>query len=216
MIVPQCSETGDDATCPDGLAPGKRERNRLERRAAIVAVARALFLEQGYAATTMSAVAEAMGGSKATLWAHFSSKEALFAEVADVMVGGFAARLDELLGGQRFSIAGLRDFCLRFVEKMQEPESTTLFRMIMAEGGRFPELGEMFYARGPQLVIGRLARYFEDAFAQPEAERLAQVTISALVGFRTQGLILPARAAPGELRAFVDHLVATLPLDRGA
>lgn len=212
MIVPQCTNGQAEATCPDGLAPGKRERNRLERRAAIVAIARTLFLEQGYAATTMSAVAEAMGGSKATLWAHFASKEALFAEVADAMVGGFAARLEELLGGQRFSVAGLRDFCERFLEKMQEPESTTLFRMIMAEGGRFPELGEMFYSRGPELVIGRLTRYFAVAYPPAEAERLSRVTISALVGFRTQGLILPARAAPEEVTAFVDQLIATLPL----
>lgn len=214
MIVPHCSEDGVDATCPEGLAPGKRERNRLERRAAIVEVARRLFLEQGYAATTMSAVAEALGGSKATLWAHFASKEALFADVADAMVAGFAQRLEELLSGQPFSAEGLRAFCQRFVEKMHEPESTAIFRMIMAEGGRFPELGEMFFARGPEMVISRLTQYFEVAYAPADAERLSRVTISALVGFRTQGLILPARSTPSEIAVFVDALIETLPLAR--
>lgn len=212
MIVPHCTKDDADATCPDGLAPGKRERNRLERRAAIVEVARRLFLEQGYAATTMSGVAEALGGSKATLWAHFASKEALFAEVADAMVAGFAEKLEELLSGQPFSAEGLRAFCCRFVEKMQEPESTAIFRMIMAEGGRFPELGEMFFARGPELVTSRLTRYFEVAYPAADAERLARVTISAIVGFRTQGLILPAHSTPEETTAFVDALIETLPL----
>jgi AcrR family transcriptional regulator len=213
MIVPPPQTTALAEPCCESTSPGKRERNRLERRAAIVAVARQLFLDQGYAATTMSSVAEAMGGSKATLWAHFASKEALFAEVADAMVGGFAEQMDELLGGQTFSVPGLRDFCGRFFEQLLLPESTSLFRMIIAESGRFPELGEMFFARGPQLTIARLERYLGDAFAPAEASRLAGVTLSALVGFRTQAMIEPRHAEPRALAAFVDDLIACLRLE---
>lgn len=209
MIVASPQSAGSDESI---YPPGKRERNRLERRAAIVAVAQRLFLEQGYAATTMSAVAEAMGGSKATLWAHFSSKEALFAAVADSMVGGFAESMDELLGGQRFSIRGLREFCLRFFEKLLSDESTTLFRMIIAESGRFPELGELFFARGPEQTAGRLERYFAGAFAAAEARRLAEVTLSALVGFRVQAMMQPSQAQPRALGAFADNLIKSLRL----
>jgi AcrR family transcriptional regulator len=209
MIDPSPQRTGPDNTC---CPPGKRERNRLERRAAIVAVAQRLFLEQGYAATTMSAVAEAMGGSKATLWAHFASKEALFAAVADAMVSGFAERMDELLGGKRFSIPGLRDFCQRFFERLLSPESTTLFRMIIAESDRFPELGEMFFVRGPEQTASKLERYFSGAFTPSEARRLAEVTLSALVGFRVQAMMQPSNAEPGALDAFTDDLIASLRL----
>ncbi len=212
MIVPLPQDAGPAEPC-DGALPGKRERNRLERRAAIVGVARQLFLEQGYAATTMSSVAEAMGGSKATLWAHFASKEALFAEVADAMVGGFAEQMDELLGGQKFSVRGLRDFCEQFFAKLLSPESTTLLRMIIAESGRFPELGEMFFARGPQQTVERLERYFGGAFPPAQASRLAGVTLSALVGFRTQAMIDPRHAEPRALAAFVDDLMACLRLE---
>jgi AcrR family transcriptional regulator len=209
MIVPSPQSTGpEETTCP----PGKRERNRLERRAAIVAVAQRLFFEQGYAATTMSAVAEAMGGSKATLWAHFSSKEALFAAVADSMVGGFAESMDELLGGQRFSIRGLRQFCLRFFDKLLSAESTTLFRMIIAECDRFPELGEMFFTRGPEQTAARLERYFAGAFVPAEARRLAEVTLSALVGFRVQAMMQPSHAQPHALEAFTEALIESLRL----
>lgn len=209
MIVTSPQSTGlAEASCP----PGKRERNRLERRAGIVDVARQLFLEQGYAATTMSAVAEAIGGSKATLWAHFASKEALFAEVADAVVGGFAERMDELLGGQRFSVQGLRDFCQRFVGQLLSRESTSLFRLIIAESGRFPELGEMFFVRGPAITVASLAVYFEGAFAPDDAARLSQVTISALVGFRIQAMIEPSYTEPRVIAAFIDDLIGSLTL----
>lgn len=209
MIVTSPQSTGlAEASCP----PGKRERNRLERRAGIVDVARQLFLEQGYAATTMSAVAEAIGGSKATLWAHFASKEALFAEVADAVVGGFAERMDELLGGQRFSVKGLRDFCQRFVGQLLSRESTSLFRLIIAESGRFPELGEMFFVRGPAITVASLAVYFEGAFAPDDAARLSQVTISALVGFRIQAMIEPSYTEPRVIAAFIDDLIGSLTL----
>jgi AcrR family transcriptional regulator len=62
---------------------GKRQLNKARKREAIVQVATRAFLENGYAATSMSAIADELGGSKATLWAHFSSKEELFAAVID-------------------------------------------------------------------------------------------------------------------------------------
>lgn len=175
-------------------------------------MAKQLFLEQGYAATTMSAVAETIGGSKATLWAHFASKEALFAEVADAVVGGFAERMDEMLGGQRFSVEGLRDFCQRFIGQLLSRESTSLFRLIIAESGRFPELGEMFFVRGPAITVAGLAIYFEGAFAPVDAARLSRVTISALVGFRIQAMIEPNYTQPRVIAAFIDDLIESLTL----
>src|ERR1700760_3697848 len=51
-----------------------------DRRKAILAIARDVFLTEGYAAASMSAIASRLGGSKGTLYNYFPSKEALFAE----------------------------------------------------------------------------------------------------------------------------------------
>ena len=48
---------------------------------AILDAAGALFLDEGYPAVSMDAVARRAGVSKATLYAHFESKEALFAAI---------------------------------------------------------------------------------------------------------------------------------------
>ena len=72
----------------------KREANRMERRRAIVAIARDHFFEHGYAGTSMSAIAAALGGSKGTLWSYFRSKEELFAAVVDDTATSVRSQLD--------------------------------------------------------------------------------------------------------------------------
>lgn len=193
-------------------ACSKRERNRLERRAGIVAVAQQLFLEDGYAATTMNAVTEALGGSKATLWAHFRSKDELFAEVIDGMIDEVASRLEAVLGRGPASSAGLRAFAEQFLKRLFEPDATRLYRLIIAESARFPALGAMFHARGPARIRARLEAWFATANPPEKAQRLAEMTIAALVGFRANRLLLGDTIEPQEARRFVESLLETLAL----
>ncbi len=45
------------------------------RREELIDIAQKLFLERGFAETTMLAIAEAAGASKETLYRHFENKE---------------------------------------------------------------------------------------------------------------------------------------------
>ena len=81
-------------------AAARREADpRVKRsRAAVIAAARALFLEHGYAGTTMEEIAAAAGLTKRTLYNNYADKDALFSEiVAEVMAyaEAFAAGLRE-------------------------------------------------------------------------------------------------------------------------
>ncbi len=67
-----------------------------ERRQAIITAAAAVFQEQGYERTSMSEVARRAGGSKATLYNYFTSKEALFESVVRTYSTQFLTR-----GGSR-------------------------------------------------------------------------------------------------------------------
>lgn len=137
----------------------RREENRETRRAAIVAVAREMFLEHGYAATSMSTIAAALGGSKGTLWAYFPSKDDLFTAVLDDVTAAFRKNLEDALQPGRDCRTTLLDFTERFSTKMIDPDSIRLHRLIVGEGGRFPEIGRIFYVRGPQIVLERLSSY---------------------------------------------------------
>lgn len=135
----------------------RREENRAARHAAIVEIARRSFLDNGYAATSMSTIASELGGSKGTLWAYFPSKEALFAAVLDDVTAAFRAHLTDALLPGRDSRATLFDFVRRFSAKLLDPDSVRLHRLVVGEGGRFPEIGRVFYDRGPAQVLKGLS-----------------------------------------------------------
>jgi AcrR family transcriptional regulator len=146
-----------------GCKTSRRETRRQDRRDAILAVARQYFLEHGYSATTMSAIAAALGGSKGTLWAYFPSKEELFTAVVDQATTAFREQLSETLNPHGEIVPALRGFGLRLLEKIIMPDAISLHRLIVAEAGRFPELGRIFYERAPRLTVALLADFLAGA-----------------------------------------------------
>lgn len=128
-------------------------------------------MKHGYAGTTMSGIAAALGGSKTTLWSYFPTKEALFAAVIDEEIGRFRG---ELLGV--FDLSGsledtLRRFCTALLGKMLQPDSIRLHRIIIGEAERFPEIGRIFFERAPKQTQKRLAAYLEEAMERGELRK---------------------------------------------
>ena len=129
----------------------------------MVAVARRSFLEQGYAGTSMSAVAAKVGGSKATLWSYFPSKDDLFSAVIDLAVSEFRARLSAILEPAGEFEPTLRRFCYSFLGKVTSRDAIALHRLVVAESGRFPQIGPIFFERAPRRMHMLLAAFFEAA-----------------------------------------------------
>jgi len=141
---------------------GRREERRLERRRTILAVAAQSFLENGYDGTTMSGISAMLGGSKGTLWNHFSSKEELFETFLDEATAVFKQELMTILEPSRDLRPALETFTQRFIQKISLPDSIKLYRLVVGESGRSPEVGSIFYARAPGAVESILARFLED------------------------------------------------------
>lgn len=134
--------------------------DRDERRETILKIAHAAFLEDGYAATSMSSIAAKVGGSKATLYNYFSSKEELFSAVIEERCRDFQEMLyDADLDNQDFRKA-LTFLGTEAVRWMLRDDSIATYRLITAESGRFPELGRAFYLAGPQKGKEMLAEFF--------------------------------------------------------
>jgi TetR/AcrR family transcriptional regulator, mexJK operon transcriptional repressor len=143
----------------DKAPTGKREQRRAERREAILEIAQQSFLDNGYDRTTMSAIAETMGGSKGTLWSYFDSKEALFEAMIDRAGAQFRSELTEALGPHGSPETGLLRFAETFIRKITRHDAIALQRMIVGEGPRFPKLGPIFYARAPGVTRELLSGY---------------------------------------------------------
>ncbi|UZW57493.1 TetR/AcrR family transcriptional regulator [Sphingobium sp. JS3065] len=140
---------------------GRREQLRLERRQNIVDAASKSFLENGYAGTSMSGLLNTIGGSKATLWSYFRSKEELFAAILEPAISSMRVDVSHTLDSRDSLEAGVADFCRRFMQANEPPEALGLWRLIAAESGRFPEVGRIFREHVVSVTEDELATYFK-------------------------------------------------------
>lgn len=122
-----------------------------------------LFRQAGYGSTSMDAVARLANVSKATLYAHFQNKQALF----EAFVRERCRVRDEAFAGHGLELltfeAALIKIGRSYLEILLAPDSAGMFRMVVAETPRFPELGQVFYATGPGRTHELLKCYLIDA-----------------------------------------------------
>ncbi|TDC99900.1 TetR/AcrR family transcriptional regulator [Saccharopolyspora terrae] len=127
-----------------------------QKRSAIVEAATELFLDSGYAGTSLAKVAENAGVSRATLFKQFPTKAALF----DVIVAeAWRGAEDEQEPPTGDLIAGLTAIGRRYVDLLTRPGMAGLFRIVIAELPRFPELGEAHFERGKMPYFESVRRY---------------------------------------------------------
>ena len=135
------------------------------RRALILEVARTAFFAYGYGATSMSAIAATLGGSKTTLWSHFHGKASLLGGVIDDVLGRHCAAISRPLPPDLPLVATLERFGAVLMATILSAPMVDLHRLIMGEAARFPELAARYQARGPECGTGRLADYLAAAMA---------------------------------------------------
>lgn len=96
--------------------PRGRAKTYDDQRELILARAAALFAARGYAATSMNAVAQACGLSKATLYHYYRDKDALLVSIAEGHVQRLHALVAEVQAERLAPEARLRELVRRIVE----------------------------------------------------------------------------------------------------
>ena len=129
------------------------------RREAYIAAGREEFFERGYARATMSSVARAVGGSKTSLWRCFSSKESLFAAVADDIIKSHTEAATIELSPDKPVDAVLRQFGEVLGAALVAEPMLNLYRLVVSEAAQFPHLAQLYYANGPKRGKALLAEW---------------------------------------------------------
>lgn len=124
------------------------------------------FREEGYR-VSIDRIASRAQVARQTLYNHFPSKEALFAEVINHAIQSILVTLD----GESDVRATLLAFGNAYREKLLSPEGLALFRTMTAEAPRFPELAKQFFRQGPLTTRKRLAAYLARAMAAGSLRR---------------------------------------------
>jgi AcrR family transcriptional regulator len=150
---------------------GKREARKQDRRAAILAISKRHFMAHGYSGASMSAIAAELGGSKGTLWSYFASKEELFDACVDEVTRDYREQVMQLLVPSDNLKATLCAFIRSLLHKVTSRDALRLHRVIHAEVERSPEMGEIFFRRGPQRTRELVAAYLQDAMDKGQLRR---------------------------------------------
>ncbi len=125
----------------------------------IIAAARHLFFANGFSATSMEAVAKSAGVGKATLYEMFPSKVELLRALIMIELDMRTDHLVLASVGPGQLRERLSHFAHGLMDLLLSPANTGIYRVIIEEVPRHPELGRLFYENGPARLIQRLADY---------------------------------------------------------
>ncbi len=148
------------------------------------------FREEGYQ-VSIDRIAARAQVARQTVYNHFPSKEALFAEVVRHAIQSVLVTLDRD-GEVR---ATLLAFSEAYRAKILSADGIAIFRTLTAEAPRFPALAKQFFRQGPQTTRKRLAEYLARAMQQGRLRRddpdfAAEMLAAMLADFdRLRGLM---------------------------
>lgn len=153
----------------------------------ILGAARQVFLQHGFAAASMDAVARKAGVGKATLYIYFAGKNELFEAVILEERDRFAVSLLSGAASRESTLQKLQRFGEAIVAFLISDDVVASYRMVVAEAGRVPELGRAFYLNGPSKLLDRLEDFMltsmqSGALREADPRRAAEHLIDLVRG----------------------------------
>ena len=146
-----------------------------EKRLAILAAAKDVFLVNGFGAASMAEIAKVAGGSKQTLYSYFASKEELFVAVMLEYSARLILPAFQMLEEDKDLADALKAFGRAFMTAISTPDVVAFRRVLAGEGAR-SGIGPLFYQNGPLMGITRLAGFMERQMVLSRMRRVPAVT----------------------------------------
>ena len=156
-----------------------------ERAQAILDVAREAFTQLGFENTTMSEIANRTGGSKATLYNYFSSKEELFAAVIDEFGRQRIAEAFMSMNPDKPVREEITRLGLHYLRFILNPDVIGLRAVIVHESAR-TNIGREYYRLGPQRGWQYISQYIEQ---QSRSGQLCVIENSWAAAMHLKGLL---------------------------
>jgi AcrR family transcriptional regulator len=191
-------------------------------RGALVAAARQLFAEQGFADTSTEAVVQAAGVTRGALYHHFRDKTALFQAVYEDLEQELVARVAAQVAGLTDPLVILRRGCEAFLDACLDP---AVLRVVLLEGPSV--LGWETWREIDQAYgLGMVQATVEMAVQAKVIRRVPiEPTAHLLLGALVEGAMLMANAPDRDrtradvgasMQALLDGLAILKPVKRAA
>lgn len=190
-----------------------RERQAEETRHLLISIARDLFTERGYAATSIEDIVQRAGVARGALYHHFSGKDALFrsvyetvqAEVATRVMAAAGLAMSEPWAAVRAGLSAFLDACLEpTFRRVVVLDSVAVLQQDAWDGGiEHIELPMLRTVLTPLVGAGLLPGV--------AVEPLVYVTLGGLYGAALFISRSPEpQVARGEVEAVIDTLIGGL------
>jgi len=164
-------------------------QNAEQKQHAIVSAAEALFLQQGYAVSSMDQIAKKAGVTKQTVYRYFASKNELFAAV---MRRVQTAKSEAYCFGSRSVAKELTGFASYLLGFHLQQQALGLYRIMLTEAAQ-ENLLTTFKSQGPQHVLKPLIEYLNEQTQLEDPNFSAQMFATMILAPRNQMLMSQTR-----------------------
>ena len=167
-----------------------------ERGVLILDAAQRLFYHKGFDETSLEMIINESGGSRRSIYDEFGNKKGLLMAVIQRQVK-LQTEILTSINRDLEAKEALNQVCFEFVKGMLSPALMSLFRLVVQQVIKFPELGEMVYQKGPMAGILPLVDYLQYLAEQKQIKAdnfqfSAQMLIEMAKGpLHTRSLLLP-------------------------
>ncbi|OBK75500.1 TetR/AcrR family transcriptional regulator [Mycobacterium sp. 1274761.0] len=185
-----------------------------ETRDALIAAARTLFAQHGFAGTSLEAIVRTAGLTRGALYHHFADKTELFAAVFEQVEADVATRMSEAIAasGHTDAIEVMRLGAAYWLDACAEPE---IRRIVLVDAPavlgwtRWTEIGNRY---NTGLVRDLLAEAIDKKIIPPQPVEATALTVLAAMREATLFVALAddQKKARREAGAVMDRLIGAL------
>ena len=123
----------------------RHSRRKEARPGELLEAALDLFVEKGFAATRVEAVAARAGVSKGTLFLYFPSKDELFKAVVRENISGRFAEWNQDFAAFQGSTSDMLAYCITsWWERIGSTRAAGITKLIMGEAANFPQIAAFY------------------------------------------------------------------------
>jgi TetR/AcrR family transcriptional repressor of mexJK operon len=137
----------------------QRSKNEAKRKQ-ILDAAINLFIEQGFAATSMDLIAKNADVSKQTVYSHFGNKDDLFFASIEYKCESLQI-LDLSINDLSDPYTILYKLAKNFTEFITSKEGCAVHKICVFESNTFPQVSDIFYQAGPLKVTNEVTQLME-------------------------------------------------------
>jgi AcrR family transcriptional regulator len=194
-----------------------RRRRKAERPHEILEAAFVEFSRNGYATTTLDAIAERAGVTKGTIYVYFENKEHLFISMVRELMKVTLDTVQEMFERHDGSTADLlrAQFSFIYQHIVEDRRRREVVRMLIAEAPRFPALADRYHEEihrpCMELLKQAIQRGVDRGEIRPSAVTNCPLVIIAPIALVDLWMMMFDERYPLDLKTYFDaHLELVL------